>query len=90
MAAEKHTQGPWHLNQRKDSEGEHLQISNSDSLDTVCTLENGANAKLIAAAPEMLEVLERCIEAFRGAMRGSKNDALRTEVEQLIKKARGE
>jgi hypothetical protein len=42
-----------------------------------------ANAKLISCAPEMLEMLEKCKEAFESL----KQPFISSEIEQLIKKA---
>lgn len=47
-----------------------------------------ANAYLIAAAPEMYAMLERCAEAF-GTMGASYRDA-EAEIDALLAKARGE
>ena len=47
-----HTPGPWHVDMGVD-----LAVRNSDEW-LICTLPNEANARLVAAAPELLEALE--------------------------------
>ncbi len=58
----KHTPGPWRLNEKfttVSSETEHIA-----SVDTL------ANARLIAAAPEMLEALKGMEDMFRRHIEG--------------------
>lgn len=55
---QKHTSGPWSINGNKiDGNGYHIVSVNSHR-----TSEGEANARLISAAPELLEALEKFIE----------------------------
>lgn len=102
----KHTPGPWKLGKpfgildpKKQWVGEPcFTIFGNDETDSkgpsaICgALET--NAHLIAAAPEMLTVLERVDKHFRIMAVGSLHDpnveALRETLEWIIKKAKGE
>ena len=86
MSEAKFTKGQWrHTN---SASGRH-QIS-GESGKQICAMwnckERDANAALIAAAPEMYEMLEKlsmqltCINAHKAV----------DEIERLLKKARGE
>lgn len=61
MSTTKHTPGPWRV---------HGELINSDSRE-IAVIENysskrdGANARLIAAAPELLEALIEATEVLR-------------------------
>jgi len=57
-------------------------IIESNSLSKECE----ANAKLIAAAPEMLEILER-VQRINNIAREHISECLFEDIEQLIKKA---
>jgi hypothetical protein len=72
----KHTPGPWgysnDLNRNSGTPGYSVgvagqQIAEIDHTDTAMGRDAEANARLIAAAPEMLEALEECITS-EGAM----------------------
>ena len=62
-----HTPGPWHVNaihngrivgdETTDHEYDKLMISNHNA--TVATVYRGCDARLIAAAPDLLAALER-------------------------------
>ena len=53
--------------------------------------ENIANAHLIAAAPEMYEKLKTVLALCEGGLlRKTRCDVLGNEIEELLKKARGE
>lgn len=55
----KHTKGPWALNSRNF--GEYFDLVTNEPTPTFISKisgQNEANAQLIAAAPEMLELLE--------------------------------
>lgn len=90
----KHTPGPWQAN--KWAPG--YSISAPDSQYTVCNLSDcnnaEANARLIAAAPDMLEACQQIIndsdmDAIHGAGRSVTHDAI-DKVRAAIAKARGE
>ena len=94
----KHTPAPWvisedgwhivsktHYNTSTDS---HLSVPKNGSIcvvpDTVISDEAEANAKLIAAAPELLEALERALHDFR---KMTWTDETYNIIEATIKKA---
>lgn len=92
----KHTPGKWKLYENES--GVWVGVENSEY---VCNFKpvskimpmnldagnpNVANARLIAAAPEMLEVLELVKSALALGVKGTLLD----QVESIIKKARGE
>lgn len=67
----KHTPGPWELDGV-----EVYPVNGHRACDAICELSAGqsddlfeANARLIAAAPELLEALERLLEAYSSQMR---------------------
>jgi hypothetical protein len=57
----KHTPGPWEAN-KYGSRAAHWQVDKTDSERVIASMTRGedaeANARLIAAAPELLEALE--------------------------------
>lgn len=67
----KHTPGPWHVRYDTNSaleEHSPPMVSSISGNVPVCEIYSvaayHANAHLIAAAPDMLEALEECVEAF--------------------------
>lgn len=61
----KHTPAPWHINPTNDSRTKYRIYANPQGLSLICNAEgamptetNEANARLIAAAPELLAALE--------------------------------
>ncbi len=52
-----HTPGPW-VAMQNESQGVSFIYPKRSSDDCICTVSNEANARLIAAAPEMLEALK--------------------------------
>ena len=77
----KHTTGPWIINGNKiDGNGYHLASVNSHS-----TTEGRANAQLIAAAPELLDALERMVKIY-DAMSGTRG-VTRIIADSIIAKA---
>jgi len=70
MSAAKHTPGPWHVH---DGDNRFLFVD-SQTKGSVCKIAvNGhseANARLIAAAPEMLELLKAMTPCPECKMRG--------------------
>lgn len=61
-----HTPGPWTLN-GSDIEGDGMTVVTITDYRTL-TPRQTANAHLIAAAPEMLAALRRCVEALEARM----------------------
>jgi hypothetical protein len=62
MTEQKHTPGPWHVRGRLIEADRHTVAALSKVTD--CDLlreESEANARLIAAAPELLEACETCL-----------------------------
>ncbi len=70
----KHTPGPWHVDPKSPEESffEGVNILRHDGLAVAVALHNGdifapeheANARLIAAAPELLLTLNELLEAY--------------------------
>lgn len=70
MATQKHTPGPWEVRDSVDvySGGRHVcDCSGADSVLHV-GLENAANARLIAAAPDLLEALDDVTAALESVL----------------------
>jgi hypothetical protein len=86
----KHTPGPWRYQENSDA---YTHIVRAGTDDYICGCGQGsdgtceANARLIAAAPELLEALEEFV-----ASRGASTDFARAYVkaEAVIRKAKGE
>jgi hypothetical protein len=81
----KHTPGPWAS--VHDADGDYLIMSPESGRFIAVTYtdaeQDEANARLIAAAPEMLEALERILPSLQGT--GHANT-----VRAVIRKAKGE
>ncbi|MGZ3694120.1 MAG: hypothetical protein ACXWQO_07960 [Bdellovibrionota bacterium] len=79
----KHTPGPWQVPfyDRVDGGGEQIAILNKGNPNCV------ADARLIAAAPAMLEYLKTCLAISGG--RTSFGKYLPKGIEELIAKAEG-
>ena len=64
MNEAKHTPGPWHIHEGGDNL--HSFVVDSANEGSVCKIavnhHEEANARLIAAAPELLELLEAIIQ----------------------------
>jgi len=83
----KFTKGEWKFL----DDGTYCEIQIEKPLLSICAIntninEYEANAKLIAAAPEMLEMLER-IQRINNIAREHISECLFEDIEQLIKKA---
>jgi hypothetical protein len=89
----RHTPGPWKIDGVKDDPERNVIIRDATGWQVALTrhfgvLETVANAKLIAAAPEMLEALEAAI-SFVAEFSGPKTDKLKTKITAAIAKAEG-
>lgn len=93
-----YTKGPWKIT--NNAEGPVAICHAEDSYSIVCSfnkkdpqpiVKNEANAHLIAAAPEMIEVLESVLQYFEdGLLDLGKCGYLKHDLRQIIMKARGE
>lgn len=82
-----HTPGPWKYEQPTKtirSMPGNYWLATMDSWDGAA--DHAANAALIAAAPELLEMLKKCIEELPG---NSFAQAIKTQAEIIIAKAEG-
>jgi hypothetical protein len=94
MSEPKFTKGPWHV-----SENQPTVVGNKEKAVCKCELdwnlganERKANAALIAAAPEMYDLLQKVVnlEVLTGYWDMKNNCPLRESIQKLLKKARGE
>jgi len=63
----KHTKGNWKITKSiapHTGLQDELEISSNESHEWIALCHNEANAKLIAAAPDLLEALEQIIEDY--------------------------
>lgn len=96
----KHTPGPWELTEHEDSP-EYIVCGGPEEK-YVCTVrvhqipremglydepERKANAKLIAAAPDLLKALIMIDECLRDGLEIEKDDHLHAVISDLIQKA---
>lgn len=91
------TPGPWELAHSHERKGHLLTevYKGRENLASIHAYENHdeaeANARLIAAAPELLEALEECQRDINFlSQSGSRNRTSLVMAEVAIKKARGE
>ena len=89
MSRGKFTKGPWRIDEFRDF------ASIMAGYTEICYIDDDlncdkvrANARLIASAPEMYELLELLDNYL--AINGGLNDRMTTEIRKLLKKARGE
>lgn len=96
-----HTKGPWRVNVANNGVERNIQTDDEWYVAVACVVPEvignvDANAHLIAAAPDMLEALERAAAAFNRmdgtyATRLDEHDQqTHSAVLAAIKKARGE
>jgi len=93
-----HTPGPWHIFEKEAHKGQgilHIVEEGGDPYLEIATLmahkeELEANARLMAAAPEMLEALEDVKIWLEESKRKDLVPVLWVEVCAAIAKARGE
>lgn len=91
----KHTKGPWTIKSVSESDIAYRIIAECDEENVFCVwrttdeIQTEANAKLIAAAPELLEALQEVRLVFNPLIRSSKSDkdAAWLKVVNAIKKA---
>lgn len=67
----KHTPGPWSINEYGKVVGPDKETVSINGVSMPCGFVppqdvSNANAALIAAAPELLEALKRCVECLNG------------------------
>jgi len=97
-----HTPGPWTIDPNEDYPLAVIRVDEDNDGIGVCeigteyqptradaTPEQFANARLIAAAPEMLEALERVSNAFQRG-RYPELQGVACDVFEAIRKAKGE
>ena len=109
MSTAQHTPGPWHIGEGiyngnifAKNGRQKFYHDGCSSRQAVCTIRHGwkaeednANARLIAAAPQMLEALRAALEAIgdtydaRDAA-GTEGEQLRDQIAEAIATATGE
>lgn len=104
MTKAQHTPGPWNVTKHEDCDAaiitaghESLAFVYIDDNDKPATEINKADARLIAAAPELLEALEQLMPLFREYCRQEKDLSLTAKcgnayevAHSVITKAKGE
>ena len=92
----KHTPGPWYLNLPSNQMGDYL-INDIDRSSVAQIYRNGlndgsdeANARLIAAAPELLAACQAFVEAWQKSSQLEKTDIALRMAEKAIAHATGE
>ena len=87
MSGAKFTDGPWNWEHDQDTASMIQVFSESSGDRDVCRLQHEPDAYLIAAAPEMYEMLERLVDPSN-----CKKDIIHIigNAESLLAKARGE
>lgn len=91
------TQGPWKWHKRKHS-NTHFLANESETNDDFAIIDdgsaygeygavidvNGGNAKLIAAAPELLEALIKLVDIVDDMVHGPSTDAAHAAINKAI------
>lgn len=89
MAKTKHTPGPWHTDAGQSfyvfAHGSLMEQAGVNNGPFVCNASTQANARLIAAAPELLDALAALLEDQRDA-----SPPVLAQARAAIAKARGE
>ena len=88
MENAKHTPGPWHVGDRnmllgtyiRDENGFCVAVANTPNNERARYIDEAANSRLIAAAPELLAALEAMTAAFDWQAPNA-NPAINTAVE---------
>lgn len=86
-----HTPGPWYVYPGKDGEyyvlaGDYAKQGEPDLIIKVTSADPAADARLIAAAPELYEALKTLCEASYENLTGGEWDSLWREAEKLLEK----
>lgn len=90
---DKHTPGPWHVEPLRGwpsirtSSGSVIASMDVEDANPITRAADGANARLIAAAPELLEALE---DALYPLDYGGSFDEWETRARAAIKAAKGD
>ena len=79
----KFTPGPWHV--FDPVEYGTLEVQNEECDPVASGIEDGSDAAIIAAAPEMYEALEMVMKAWEDLEKPDYD-----EIDRVLKKARGE
>lgn len=99
--SKKHTPGPWHVDPKAAEESffEDVSILRHDGLAVAVAVHNGdivppepeANARLIAAAPDLLEALKLCVDNIQGIAdeEDLPSTAIRAKARAAIDRAEG-
>ena len=86
----KHTKGPWIVTSDNNSWNTNEYKCSIVSQEVVTDSSMGANERLIAAAPELLEKLIHCYGALTmGKLDDFNREALINEIDYVILKAEG-
>ena len=87
----KHTSGPWIIEQRDPLACTYSLRLSKMGIDSIDGKESDANARLIAAAPELLEALILCREELNGLPHSLGYEFTHIpQIDAAIAKARGE
>lgn len=85
-----YTPSPWNIFRQDDE----IYIEHSERLEAICEIAGGsgekedeANAKLISAAPELLQVAIKCLKWCNSMQSPEFVNQLRIETETVIRKA---
>ena len=89
----KHTPGPWSLTSFDGTRMAEVRVDGKlacllHSFSRNSTLEDEANARLIAAAPDLLEALEDLIDLCKCAMQTANGDIGEYDIDGELKQAR--
>lgn len=91
MKTEKHTPGPWGLS--KTSDGQLRKIRSADDALICNMVERECDARLIAAAPELLDTLESLVQSIYDSSQWVDQPSVVTSwvsaAEALLSKVRG-
>jgi hypothetical protein len=87
MNEECFTPGPWKIRMSGSVGTDRMMVASVYPMETEAPGENAANARLIAAAPELLEFIQEFVQAWDEGMAG--DTALYRAAERLIAKATG-